>query len=235
MVRRFTPRNPSQPAMNPTAASPPGPPASRHWPPAFAGISSVTATSPSPTSAFAATSATAEPASVCGRLNRPHFVHDRHSFWLRPEMPEADALRGLRRGKDAARGGSPWSEPAAVHPLWGGANSDVGVVPAQPATNTASDPAAPDRLRPHRQARWLPRPGSRTDARKWAGRVGWAVDGMARTPTLGGRVRREGDVSGGVRPQRLARQPGCVGEGPIPRRSEDGHPPPARPRPHPHP
>ncbi|GCB46096.1 basic proline-rich protein precursor [Streptomyces sp. NL15-2K] len=44
------------------------------------------------------------------------------------------------------------------------------------------------------------------------------------------RPRREGDVPGGVRPQRLARQPGHVGERPIPRRSEDRHPP-ARPRP----
>ncbi|WP_443080279.1 TadE family protein, partial [Streptomyces sp. SP18BB07] len=44
------------------------------------------------------------------------------------------------------------------------------------------------------------------------------------------RVRREGGVSGGVRPQRLARQQVRLHSRPIPRRSEDGHPP-ARPRP----
>jgi hypothetical protein len=75
---------------------------------------------------------------VCGRLNRPHFVHDRHLFWPHPEMPEADALRGLRKRKDAARGGSQWSESAAVRRPWGGANSDVGVVPAQRVTNSPS-------------------------------------------------------------------------------------------------
>ncbi|WP_371577240.1 TadE family protein [Streptomyces sp. NBC_01314] len=44
------------------------------------------------------------------------------------------------------------------------------------------------------------------------------------------RVRREGGVPGGVRPQRLARRPVQPLSQPIPRRSEDGHPP-ARTRP----
>jgi hypothetical protein len=64
------------------------------------------------------------------------------------------------------------------------------------------------------------------------GEVAEAVDGnhSSAPQRAVGRVRREGAVSGGVRPQRLARQHGRIGRHPIPRRSEDGHPP-ARPRP----
>ena len=57
----------------------------------------------------------------------------------------------------------------------------------------------------------------------------WA-EGQPQAARSRGRVRRQGDVSGGVRPQRLARQRRYLRGRPIPRRSEDGHPP-TRPRP----
>ncbi len=69
-----------------------------------------------------------------------------------------------------------------------------------------------------------------------ATRLGWPTGSVAPKGgrSEGGRsrsrVRREGDVSGGVRPQRLARQRRYLPGRPIPRRSEDGHPP-TRPRP----
>ncbi|MDX3619310.1 TadE family protein [Streptomyces europaeiscabiei] len=53
---------------------------------------------------------------------------------------------------------------------------------------------------------------------------------VAQPPRRAGRARREGDVPGGVCPQRLARRRSGLPGAPIPPRSEDGHPR-TRPRP----